>query len=432
MPIIKHIYKTSPFYKKVLKGDNLIKINGKKIVDILDYMFFSSEENEPVQITIERNGKFLDFSEIITENDFRFEFEESLLDEQKSCENNCIFCFINQLPKNMRETMYYRDDDYRLSILQGNYVTLTNLTNEDVERICEMRISPLNISVHTTDPDLRIMMMNNPNAGKINDYLAAFCEAGINMRCQIVLCKGINDKAALEKTMSELTQYFPNISSVSIVPAGLTKFREHCYPLEVFNKQDSIETLQLINEFGEMCLNELGTRLFYPSDEWYVKSEIPFPGYDFYEEFEQLENGVGMVMCFAQEFRDAMSVVRESERPIDISLVTGVAAEKLINTCLQTLSKKLHRLKYNLYIIKNDFFGENITVAGLITGSDIISQLKDKELGKYLIIPSNMLRDDLFLDDVSVSDVEKALNITIKVAGSRAEDLINTIIKAGK
>ena len=429
MAIIKTIYKNSPFYEFLKKGDNLIAINDKEIKDLLDYMFILCEGN--VKLTIQRNGSVLNFEAMVTEDDLRLEFEDYLMDNERHCANKCIFCFIDQLPKEMRNTLYYKDDDFRLSLLYGNYVTLTNLSENDIERIIAMKVSPLNISVHTTDPDLRVKMMANPKAGGIFDLLKRFAAAEINMRCQIVLCKGINDGDNLEKIMIDLKSLHPYISSVSIVPVGLTKYREGLFPLEPFNAEDAKKIINQVDAFGDKTKEALGTRIFYNADEFYLKAGITLPGYSYYEEFEQIENGVGMMISFAQEFKDLMGFFKGNDHEINISIATGVSAKPFFETIINGLKKRLPNFNCSVYEIKNNFFGENITVAGLITGMDLISQLKEKQLGNYLLIPSSMLRDNKFLDDVSVREVEKALKIKIKKTGTTAEELVNTILKSG-
>ena len=279
MAVIQDVFQYSPFRGKVKKGDDLIRINGKIIHDFLDYMYFSSEiadENgeippQEVEITVRRGKKLLTFREVVREGDLRLDFANYIMDDQKVCKNKCVFCFIDQMPKGMRDTLYYKDDDFRLSLIYGNYVTLTNLTDEELDRIVSLRVSPLNVSVHTTNPELRVRMMANPNAAKIMENLKKFSDAGINLRCQIVLCKGLNDGAELDRTMRDLKSLYPAVSSVSVVPVGLTKYREGLYPLEAFEKEDCRAVLEQINAFGERCLEELCARLFYPSDEFFLK-----------------------------------------------------------------------------------------------------------------------------------------------------------------
>jgi len=432
MAKITYIYKTSPFYGKAKVGDELLAINGNPIRDLLDYMFFTQSESEMTEITVCRNGKKLQFTEEVTEGDLRFDFDSFLMDKQQSCKNKCIFCFIDQLPKGMRETLYYKDDDFRLSLLYGNYVTLTNVSDEDFERIIDLRVSPINVSVHTTDPELRVMMMKNPNAAKINEQLSRMRSVGINLRCQIVLCPDVNDGEHLDKTMRDLKALHPEVSSVSVVPVGLTKYRDGLYPLRPFTKEEAQRVIDQVNSFGDKCKEELGSRIFYVADEFYLKAEAVMPGYDYYEDFEQLENGVGMTISFAQEFLDIMKTVKKNDKEIRITMITGEASYDLIKRCIDLLKTKFTNLKCDLIVIKNNFFGENITVTGLITGNDVISQLKEKNLGDYLLIPDTMLRDNVFLDDVTVNDVKKALNVKVKTVSCGAEDMIDAISRCAR
>ncbi len=431
MAKIKVVYKNSPFYRKVRIGDELISINEKTVHDVLDYLFFSADDG-PVTLTVRRNGKLMKFSEEITEGDLRLEFEEYLMDEHRSCKNKCVFCFIDQLPKGMRPTLYYKDDDFRLSLLCGNYVTLTNLSEEDVERILALKVSPLNVSVHTTEPELRVQMMQNPRAGELFPLLKRFAEAGINLRGQIVLCPELNDGAHLDRTMADLKTLFPAVSSVSVVPVGLTRYRKGLASLRSFTSAEAATVLEQIHRMGDQCRKELGTRLFYPSDEWYLKAGIPLPGYDFYEDFEQLENGVGMLISFAQEFNDVFRPMAKFTRPVRVSIATGQATDDFMNRIINTLKKKCSDLQCPVYPIRNDFFGPEITVTGLITGQDLIAQLRGKELGDALLLPSSMLREDRFLDDISVKDAERALGVKIRVTNGSAEDLIEIILKSAR
>lgn len=432
MATITHVHTTSPFYGKVKKNDILVSINGKKVVDVLDYMFFTEAESdcENVRLEVERNGEKLLFEEEVCNGDLRFEFDSFLMSEQRSCKNKCVFCFIDQLPEGMRKTLYYKDDDFRLSLLYGNYVTLTNLTEDDIERIVSMRVSPLNISVHTTDPELRVKMMANPKAAGIMELLERFKRARINMRCQIVLCPGLNDGEALAKTMSDLKNLYPALTSVSIVPVGLTKYRKNLYPLMSFTRQSAAAAVNQVNDFGDRCLEELGTRLFYVADELFQKASIPFPDYGYYEDFEQIENGVGMVIAFAQEFSDSVKYMRFRKAFVDVSVVTGEASAKLLRNCISLLKTKAPNITCRVYPVKNEFFGGDVTVTGLVTGQDIICQLKDKPLGNYLLIPSSMLRDRSFLDDVTIDDIEKALAVKVRVTDCSAEDLIDKILSS--
>lgn len=409
MAYITEISKNSPFHGKLKTGDILVSVNGKKINDILDYMYHTA--GEKLSFCVIRNGKEYTVNALNKTGTLGLTFDSFLMDTHKSCKNKCVFCFIDQLPKNMRDTMYYKDDDFRLSLLQGNYVTLTNLTPEEVDRICDLRVSPLNVSVHATDGDVRVKMMKNPNAKNIMQLLTRFAESGINLRCQIVLCKGFNDGEILKKSLADLKSLYPAISSVSIVPVGLTKFREGLEPLETFNAQECAEVIKTVDRAGDMCEEEYGTRIFYCSDEFYVTASLPVPPCEYYGDFEQIENGVGMLSSFTEEFDAAVDSFELNEKKCRLSFVSGMILKTTLPQRFEKIQKKLTGLSVDLHLIKNDYFGEKITVTGLITGSDIISQLKNKPLGDALVIPNAMLRDDRFLDDISLADVEHALNI---------------------
>ncbi len=408
MAKITAIEKNSPFYGKLKIGDELLSINGIKIHDILDYMYCVADEK--LTFTVDRQGEQVSCSAKCNGHT-GVDFDTYLMDKERSCKNKCIFCFIDQLPKGMRSTVYYKDDDFRLSLLYGNYVTLTNATDEDIDRIIRLKISPLNVSVHTTNDDLRVKMMKNPNARGIMPLLRKLTDAGINLRCQIVLCKGWNDGEELIKTMNDLSTLYPNVSSVSVVPLGMTAHREGLCELELFNKEECSQVIDVVSAFGDKCVEKFGTRLFYESDEFYVKAEREIPDSNYYEEFEQIENGVGITSLFIEDFLYAVEDLPVKNGTAEVSWVTGKSMENIIPSIINKVNEKLQNLKINLYPIVNKFFGETVTVTGLVTGGDIISQLKDKPLGKKLIIPKVMLRDDVFLDDVSVSDIEKALNV---------------------
>lgn len=427
MAIIRYIEKTSPFRKKALPGDDLVAVNGVPVRDFLDYMYQTALG--VTDVTLRRDGKILH----IVLNDVAeapgFEFENYLMDRQRSCKNKCIFCFIDQLPDKMRETLYYKDDDFRLSLLYGNYVTMTNMTDEDVERIVRMKVSPFNVSVHTTDPDLRVRMMKNPAAGKCFELMQRFRDAGINLRGQIVLCPGWNDGEELDRTLNDLKTLHPQLSSVSVVPVGLTRFRERLEPLRTYTPEECREIIKQVNAFGDTCVKELGTRLVWPADELYLKAGMALPDFDYYEEFEQMENGVGMIASFEREMDDLLSFIeRPFTRPIRVSTVTGKIAEDFIRRMVGKIGEKYTDLKCSVYGIRNDFFGEDVTVTGLVTGQDIIAQLQGEDLGDYLLIPCVMLRDDKFLDDISVRDVEKALHVKVKVTDNGAEGLAEALM----
>ena len=356
------------------------------------------------------------------------------MDKKHTCRNKCIFCFIDQNPHGMRDTIYFKDDDSRLSFLLGNYVTLTNLTNEDIDRIIKMRLSPINISVHTSNPQLRCQMMNNRFAGDVLRYLERLAEADIAINAQIVLCKGVNDNEELDRTLNDLTAYLPALQSVAVVPAGITAHRDGLYPLVPFTKEEASEVLDKINAFGDEMLEKEGTRLVFPSDEWYLTAERPLPDEDYYEGYPQLENGVGMITSMKAEFEDALPYLAEDydlTRKITCSIATGTAAYPFIKSLAASLEKHHQNFTCSVYEIKNDFFGHTITVAGLVTGKDIIAQLKNKPLGDYLVLPAVMLRDegDRFLDDTTLDTLQSTLNIPVRLAKSTGDDFIHTLLK---
>ena len=412
--------------------DKLVSINGKEIHDVLDYRFYLAEKK--VKLVFKRNEELLEAIIIKKEyDDIGLDFETPLMDKKRSCENKCVFCFIDQLPKGMRETLYFKDDDSRLSFLHGNYVTLTNMHERDIDRIIEMHISPVNVSVHTTNPELRCKMMHNKRAGEVLSYLKKFADAGINICAQIVLCKGINDGSELDRTLHDLMELRPSLQSVAIVPSGLTKFRDGLYPLEGFTKEDARAVIAQINTYGDWCLSQFGTRLFFPADEFYIKAELPLPNDEFYEDYSQIENGVGMLTdmqtCIDIELEDT-SVYSEFCAPRCVSIVTGYAAYDHILKISEKLEKAFSGLKINVYKIKNDFFGDSITVAGLLTATDIYEQLKDKNLGDALLIPSVALRADgeVFLDDITPDELSNKLSIEVIPTPSEAYRFICNVL----
>ncbi|MBE6533715.1 MAG: DUF512 domain-containing protein [Ruminococcaceae bacterium] len=413
-------------------NDTLISINGKEIRDVLDYRFYLAEKK--VKLMLKRDGNLFEATIIKKEyDDIGLDFETPLMDKKRSCENKCVFCFIDQLPKGMRETLYFKDDDSRLSFLHGNYVTLTNMREHDIDRIIEMHISPVNVSVHTTNPELRCKMMHNKRAGEVLSYLKKFADAGINICAQIVLCKGINDGSELDRTLHDLMELHPALQSVAIVPSGLTKFREGLYPLKGFTKEDARAVIAQINTYGAWCLSQFGTRLFFPADEFYIKAELPLPNDEFYEDYSQIENGVGMLTdmktCIDIELEDT-SAYSEFCAPRCISIVTGYAAYDHILSISEKLEETFSGLKINVYKIKNDFFGDSITVAGLLTASDIITQLKGKDLGDALLVPSVALRADgeVFLDDITPEELSKTLSIKVIPTPSEAYRFICNVL----
>ncbi len=415
----------------ILSGDILVSINKKEINDVLDYRFYLASTE--IFLSVLRDDKPLEFHIVKKEyDDIGLDFETPLMDKKHSCENKCVFCFIDQLPKGMRKTLYFKDDDSRLSFLHGNYVTLTNMHDRDIQRIIDMHISPVNVSVHTTDPDLRVKMMHNKRAGEVLIYLNRLADANISLCCQVVLCKGLNDGEALDRTLHDLISLRPSLESVAIVPAGLTKFREGLYELQAFSKEDCVAVIKQINSYGDYCKKEFGSRIFYPSDEFYLKAELPLPMDEFYEDYSQIENGVGMLtdMRTAIEFELEDTSIYDFHGKRSISVATGYASYEHISSICRLLEEKFDGLSVNVYKIKNNFFGDSITVSGLLTGKDILEQLKDKPLGDELLFSSSALRaeGDVFLDDISPEEVSTALGVPLTPAESEATSFINAIL----
>ncbi len=405
--------------KGIKVGDKLHTVNENEIRDVLDYRFYLTDSR--VRLALERDGVFYTI-EILKEMyaDIGLEFETYLMDKKCSCQNRCIFCFIDQLPCGMRETLYFKDDDSRLSFLMGNYITLTNLKDADVDRIIKMHISPINISVHTTNPELRVKMMHNKRAGQVLSYLDRFASAGVQMNTQIVLCRSVNDGEELIKTMRDLAKLYPSVCSCSIVPAGVTKYREKLYPIEPFSPSECAEVIKTVEKFSDECFEKYGARIFYCSDEFYVKSGIPLHNEEYYEGYAQIENGVGMITSMKTEFDSAVEFNDITAVQRTISIATGYAAYDFIKSLADKAQNAVDGLKVNVYKIRNDFFGENITVAGLLTGGDVIAQLKGKELGEKLLLPKVMLRAeaDLTLDDKTPAELEEALGVEIEFTES--------------
>lgn len=426
---IQSVIKDSPaFHAGVKENDILISLNGHEIRDVLDYMYYAAEIN--VSTTVDRSGRRLTFHIEKSEyDDLGLEFETFLMDKKQSCTNKCIFCFIDQMPPNMRETLYFKDDDSRLSFLQGNYVTLTNLDQKDIDRIIDMRLN-INISVHTTNPELRCTMMHNRFAGEKLKYLKQFADAGIAMNCQIVLCPGINDGDELRRTLTDLGNLMPNIKSAAVVPVGVTKFRDGLYPLEKFNKETAGQAIDLIESFQTEFLEKYGTRLVFPADEFYITAERELPDGDYYEDYCQYENGIGMLRSLADEFESAMKIADDPTKPRTVSIATGAAVYGFLVKLVKKAEEKWDNIKCNVYKIRNDFFGETITVTGLITAQDIIAQLKGKELGDALLISKCMLmRDsDIFLDDLRIPAVEKALGVSVRPVDNEGFELLDAIL----
>ena len=428
--LISGVEPKSPAAKKRIRpGDELLSVNGHEIADVLDYRFYITDER--LILSVKTPKKVREVKLHLREGqEPGLSFDTYLMDKQRSCRNNCIFCFIDQLPKGMRETLYFKDDDSRLSFLFGNYITLTNLTEHEIERIIAMHISPVNVSVHTTDPELRCKMMNNRFAGESLSTLRRFADAGLAMNVQLVLVPGYNDGESLSRTLEDLLSYRPALQSVAAVPVGLTKHREGLTPLRLFTAEEAADTIDRIEKIADRLEKECGDRLFYASDEWYSLANRPLPPLDKYGELYQLENGVGMSALFKDEVQTALADVDTAAPTGKKTVATGVLAAPLIRECVEAVKAKYPTLDAEVKPIRNDFFGESITVTGLVTGGDLIAQLKDG-CGDRLLIPSSMLRHegDLFLDDVSVEDVKNALSAEVCVTDGSGESFVKALLE---
>ena len=410
------------------KGDIVVSVNGNPICDELDFGFYTAAEYIELEVVTGGEREIIEIENPEYE-DIGIEFESALFGNAKSCKNKCIFCFIDQLPKGMRKSLYFKDDDSRLSFLTGNYITLTNVTEQDIEKIIKMRFDPVNISVHTTNPKLRVSMLKNPNAANILNYIKKLFDGKIHMNCQIVLVKGVNDKAELDSTISDLASFYPYVTSVSVVPMGMTKFREGLYKAEPFNKGESLEVINQVNSWQKKLLNEIGTRFIYAADEFYLKAEAEIPENEEYEGYFQIENGVGLIRSFRDEFIESVSVA--PKKPCEATIITGEAAYGELVFLANYAMKMYNNVKIDVQKVKNDFFGHGVTVAGLVTAGDIISQLKDKPLLKKVLIPNVMLRsgEDVFLDDKHVTDVSRELGRPVLVTNCSGSDLWRKIIE---
>lgn len=415
---------------EVEAGDVLLSVNGHEIEDVFDYHYYSNEEYLTVVIRKENGEEWELDIEKEYEEDLGIEFENGLMDDYKSCHNKCIFCFIDQMPKGMRDTLYFKDDDSRLSFLQGNYVTLTNMKEHDLERIITYRLGPINISVQTTNPKLRCKMLNNRFAGEALKKIDRLYEAEIPMNGQIVLCKGINDGKELERSITDLMRYMPIMESVSVVPVGLSRFREGLFPLEPFTKEDANQVLEMIHHFQKICMQKCGLHFIHASDEWYLLAEREFPKEDNYDGYIQLENGVGMLTLLRSEFAEAMKQVEESPIKHSVTIATGLLAAPTMRELAETFMETFPNVQIQVIPIINHFFGEQITVSGLLTGHDIIEQLKGNELGDKLLLPCNLLRsgEEIFLDDVTLAQVENTLQVKIDIVKSSGQDLVSCLL----
>lgn len=413
--------------------DILLEINGNKIEDIFDYQYYTQDEYIEVLIRKPDGEEWLLEIDKDYDADLGISFENGLMDDYRSCHNKCIFCFIDQMPKGMRETLYFKDDDSRLSFLQGNYVTLTNMSDDDVDRIIKYNLSPINVSFQTTNPELRCKMLNNRFAGDALKKAWKLAEAGITMNGQIVLCKGVNDGEELERSIAELANYAPTIESVSVVPVGLSKYRDGLFPLEPFTREDALETLRIIHKWQDKMYEQCGLHFIHASDEWYILAGLEMPEEERYDGYLQLENGVGMLRLLMNEFEEAFEEDKKSGRSCrkkEISMATGRLAYPYIQKMVDKLMEYYEGLQVYLYPIRNDFFGERITVSGLLTGQDIEAQLKEQKLGEKLILPQNVLKsgEPVFLDDYTLSELEKALQVPVDIVKSSGRDFIEAIL----
>lgn len=421
--VIKYVHKDSPAAKNGIEaGDEIVKINGREIVDYLDYMYLSA--NEEVDIELK------DRKVRIANEDYEplgIEFETLLIDEPKSCRNKCIFCFIDQLPPNMRESCYFKDDDYRLSFLQGNYVTLTNMSDADIDRIIEYNLPRINVSVHTTNPELRCKMLTNRFAGRLMEQIKRFADGGMQINCQVVLCRGYNDGEELDRTIRDLAGFGECIESLSVVPVGISDYRDNLTQLEPFDKESSGAVIDQVEKWQRKFREERDISFVYLSDEFYIMAERELPPDEEYDGFPQIENGVGLCTSMKWEYETALEDCEDLTVQTEKSVATGLISENFI----RGLTERLKSDKIHVYGIKNNFFGERITVSGLVTGGDIIAQLKGKPLGEMLLIPTSMLRHDeeVFLDDSTVGDVEKALGVKVVKVANDGFEFLDALLK---
>lgn len=433
---IKSVEPRTPAHRaRIRPGETLLEVNGHRIVDVLDYKFYTYD----ARLTLTLQGEDGATRSVRVRKqegeDLGLEFDTYLMDRARSCANNCIFCFVDQMPQGMRDTLYFKDDDARLSFLMGNYITLTNLSPREIQRIIDLRISPINVSVHTTDPALRCEMLGNRRAGESIEVMRRFAENGVCMNCQIVACPGINDGPALRRTLEDLTEMYPGVDSVSIVPVGVTKFREGLYPLKTYDKDTAAALIDQVEAWGAKCMERFGTTIFWCSDEFYLLSGRELPRDSYYEDYRQLENGVGMLRLLETEFRSAM----EADDPpapgsvAPFTIATGVSAAPTLEKLVQLAAARCGGLDWRVVPIVNHFFGETIVVAGLVTGRDLMDQLRGKYLGERLLLPDNMLRyhENVFLDDVTVEEVEAALGVPLTFVEQDGGALWDAILGRG-
>lgn len=411
-------------------GDRIGAINGHEIEDFFDYQYYIEEEFLSVEVLTRDDEECTLEIEKEEEEDLGLAFESFLMDEYNSCCNKCMFCFIDQMPPGMRDTLYFKDDDSRLSFLQGNYITLTNMKEKDVERVIRYHLAPINISVHTTNPELRCRMLHNRFAGDVLEKIRRFSETGIPMNSQVVLCKGINDGEELDRTIRELGEFLPYMESLSVVPVGLTKYRDDLPKLDAFTREDAGKVLAQIQGWQKHFLEENGTSLVHASDEWFILAGEEFPPVDYYEGFGQLENGVGMMRLLISEVEESLTQLAGDDREKTVSVATAKLAYPTIEKLAEQVMEKYPNVHIHVYCIENTFFGEQITVTGLLTGQDIRKQLAGRELGDELLLPCNVLKadEDIFLDDMSLSELSEALQVPVNIIQSEGQDFVNKII----
>ena len=428
---ISHIDPDSPLRHAAHPGDRLVSINGNPITDVLDYKYYAYDPELAVCLRRPDGTEHTVHVSKPLGGELGLDFETYLMDNAHSCANHCVFCFIDQMPPGMRPTLYFKDDDARLSFLMGNYMTLTNLSEREVQRIIHLHISPINVSVHATDPELRSFLLGNPRAGKTLEIMRRFADGGITMNCQIVCCPGLNDGAQLQRTMHDLAALYPQVHSVSIVPVGLTKFREGLYPLTPFTPEHAAETLDLVNAFGDECVEKFGARVFFCADELFLRAGRPLPEEDYYEGYRQLENGVGMLRSLEQDFLSAMRLEEPDAAPSPFTIATGTAAAPFLRGLLEQAKAYFPKLEGQVIAVENDFFGHTIDVAGLLTGQDLSAQLQRvPSLGRVLL-PLHMLRhgETVFLDDYTVARLADELGCPVQIVGIDGGDLLDAMLE---
>lgn len=415
---------------ELVPGDILLTVNGQPVEDIFDYRYLMNEEFVVLEVE-KANGEIWELEvEKEYEEDLGITFEKDLMDDYRSCSNHCIFCFIDQMPPGMRDTLYFKDDDSRLSFIQGNYVTLTNMSDHDIDRIIRYHLEPINISIQTMNPELRCKMLHNRFAGDALMKLQKLYDAGITMNGQIVLCKGVNDGKELDDSIRKMSAYAPVLQSVSVVPVGLTKFREGLYPMEQFQKEDALEVLEIIHSWQKKMMDQYGIHFIHASDEWYILAGKDLPMEESYDGYLQLENGVGMLRLLGEEVKEAVAGRAGDDRRIKAVSATGALAAPFIKKYMEMIHEKFPNVEVDVISIRNEFFGETITVSGLITGQDLIRQLSGRDLGEKLLLPCNMLKneEDIFLDDISVEELSRKLNVEIVIVDEGGSDLVSAVL----